>query len=1122
MFGCWPRRWSVLRVLVLAAWCLLGLGAANLAFTPIVHAAIPGLVPAPKPEENPADVEARQRATLDAQIADSRKALARVQNDTEQLIQLAATAPARAEAIRKDIEKVSQTLGRENVDRLGLDAVRQRLQLIEAELQATDLALSEVYQKISEQQSIPSLTRERIAGVLGEIDSAEKRVQNLQGSSEGIPALKLQLAQAELERLFAQRRFHEAQLESYQKLLEYQTAHRDLLSAQLAVARDTYGKLQQRLEKLSKDEAERKQAAFAEIEHALIGMPQPVLDIAVRNKKDNDELIRLQQALRDANAQDKEYADVAQEIRQRYQVAVQQLDVGGYNRYYMEHVRYMARVVRPLLNRGVEGKDSSVALVEARARQFTIDDQQREVRNRLERERKIERLLAKLSESERATPGLVDEVHKLYIQRGALLEQLSQVNGNYVVAMTNFELSRKRLQSEEAKFMAMLSQKMVWLHSSPPMSWDIGLVALKGAYSFFVQSPWAEIARLMDRFLADHFWQELLLFVVFAGVFYFRHRLLQVLDHVGPRIGRVGQDRFRYTVRALGVTLIAALPVPLIMQVFGGVLVVNSPYQSFPFGVGELMLRMSPIALMVAMVPVMMRNNGLGRLHFRWSRELLSTLKQQLPWIILQLCLFALGAYLMGSASEQRSVFTFARMVMLVANGVLAYNLWSMLRPGKGLIAKRDVMGFFDVHWRARYLWMPTLIGLPVLCCLLVIVGYDFAVLFFARMFYVTLLAGFSIYLAHQVVTRWFAVQERQIALERARARRAADRAARSREEADPAAEVILEREVIDEINLEAISEHNRTLLKVVAYAVFVAVLLQMWSDVAPVLDGLDKYVLWKVSGKGVDGQVEELPITLWRLLTVLFLLVVTIFSGRNLPGVVEVVLLQRFRMEKSVRFAMTTVARYVIFVVGITTAFKMLGIAWDKIGWLMAAVGVGLGFGLQEIFANFVSGIIIILERPIRIGDVVTIADQSGVVTEIRMRATTVVDFDQKELIIPNKTIVTNQLINWTLSDSVTRIMISVSVRHGSDVEKVVQTLMEIATSHPNVMKSPSPAAYFMSLGDKLNFELRIYVPEVSMRRTTLHDVNMAIERSFREQGIRIEPAILDVRLGGVQGGGF
>ncbi len=143
--------------------------------------------------------------------------------------------------------------------------------------------------------------------------------------------------------------------------------------------------------------------------------------------------------------------------------------------------------------------------------------------------------------------------------------------------------------------------------------------------------------------------------------------------------------------------------------------------------------------------------------------------------------------------------------------------------------------------------------------------------------------------------------------------------------------------------------------------------------------------------------------------------------------------------------------------------------------------MGVGLGFGLQEIFANFVSGIILLFERPIRIGDIITLGDKTGVVNRIRIRATTIVDSDRKEYVVPNKDLVTERLLNWTLSDQVNRVVVNVGVAYGVDTSHACEILRQVALDHPVVLKDPQPTATFEGFGDStLNLVLRCYLPNL------------------------------------------
>jgi potassium efflux system protein len=180
--------------------------------------------------------------------------------------------------------------------------------------------------------------------------------------------------------------------------------------------------------------------------------------------------------------------------------------------------------------------------------------------------------------------------------------------------------------------------------------------------------------------------------------------------------------------------------------------------------------------------------------------------------------------------------------------------------------------------------------------------------------------------------------------------------------------------------------------------------------------------------------------------------------------------------------------------------------VGWSSVQWLVAAVGIGLGFGLQEIFANFVSGLILLFERPIRVGDTVTIGDLSGTVARIRIRATWLIGADRKDIVVPNKEFVTGRLVNWTLTDPVLRVDIPVGVAYGSDVACALALLERVARENPRVMRTPAPQASFQRFGESsLELVLRCFSPDGANEGPIRHELHLAIERLFREQGIEI-----------------
>ena len=174
---------------------------------------------------------------------------------------------------------------------------------------------------------------------------------------------------------------------------------------------------------------------------------------------------------------------------------------------------------------------------------------------------------------------------------------------------------------------------------------------------------------------------------------------------------------------------------------------------------------------------------------------------------------------------------------------------------------------------------------------------------------------------------------------------------------------------------------------------------------------------------------------------------------------------------------------------------------------------------GLQEIFANFVSGLILLFERPIRVGDVITLGDVTGSVTKIRIRATTVTNWDRKELIVPNKDLVTGRLLNWTLTDTTNRIVIPVGVAYDSDPQRARDLILEVVSSHPNVLDDPRPNVTFEAFADSsLNIVVRAFLSSMDVRLATIHDLHIAIHKQLGEAGIEIAFPQRDIHIRGIE----
>jgi potassium efflux system protein len=236
---------------------------------------------------------------------------------------------------------------------------------------------------------------------------------------------------------------------------------------------------------------------------------------------------------------------------------------------------------------------------------------------------------------------------------------------------------------------------------------------------------------------------------------------------------------------------------------------------------------------------------------------------------------------------------------------------------------------------------------------------------------------------------------------------------------------------------------------------------------------------------------------------------------AKNLPTLVEVGFLERSGMDTGSRYAVTTLVAYSVAAAGAIWGFSLLGIHWSQIQWLIAALGVGIGFGLQEIVANFISGLIILFERPIRIGDVVTIGDTDGIVTRIRIRATTIQNWDKKELLVPNKEFITGRLLNWSLSDEINRITIRVGISYACDVERALKILEETARDQEHILDDPPPRVIFENFGaSSLDLVLHCYLSSLEHRLATITDLHRLILRRFKKAGLSIPFQQHDVHL--------
>lgn len=226
---------------------------------------------------------------------------------------------------------------------------------------------------------------------------------------------------------------------------------------------------------------------------------------------------------------------------------------------------------------------------------------------------------------------------------------------------------------------------------------------------------------------------------------------------------------------------------------------------------------------------------------------------------------------------------------------------------------------------------------------------------------------------------------------------------------------------------------------------------------------------------------------------------------------------LKKRNLDKGQRHPILKLTHYIIIVLGIYIAFNFIGVPLTGLLAAAGIIGIVLGFGLQSITSNMISGILLMGEGSVRVGDVVEIGDKYGEVTDTGIRATTVKSFDNLSTIIPNQEFFTKPFTNYSYKESNIRITVPIGVAYGSDIDKVKKILIDIANNNDKVLKKPEPIVFFTSFGDSaLNFELKCWIGSPILRKRTLTELNYEINKRFDEENISIPFPQRDVWMRG------
>ena len=691
----------------------------------------------------------------------------------------------------------------------------------------------------------------------------------------------------------------------------------------------------------------------------------------------------------------------------------------------------------------------------------------------------------------------------------SLLLRISTEGTDRVTDIRQLQTAQETLLKTTQELQSLLDEKLLWIPSVPAIGVDWAPKIVRGAMELFSLE---HIALIYDTLAVQlsNLWPLALLFaVIILGLYQSRPRLLENIKKRSSKVGRVKVDSAWHTPAVLAEGGLMALPLPLFFLFLGVLFDLVELADPFVEGLTNASYFLSVFLFVFLTWRVWDRDKSLFGTHFKMAASVRSVVNSQLRWFVpvvgVTSGLLALTTDMNSSdIYEGLSLFLF----ILTCLGLAVFGFRITLSE-----KKRFTNASSNTGWFIRYNGLISffIIGIPVGAAILAAMGYYETADELLWRFFMSALLLFLTYLVWGTIRRVIIVAQRQLRYRQAIERRdAAIKARREKEAAEERGEEMSPPPKIDtkEIDVSSLTRQSSQLLNTLIIIAFAVLMWANWASLLPALSIFDGVDVWTYKTGEMDqlNNPIEQAVTLWNVLQSLLILALTFIAARNLPGFLEIFILDRVGVEPGTRYAVVTILGYIIVGIGLVIGFDRLGLQWSQLKFVAAGLSVGIGFGLQKIIANFVSGLVILFERPVRIGDFVTIGDESGIVSRIKIRATTLNDLDNREILIPNEALISERVTNWTLSNSVTRLIVKVGIAYGSDTDKARELMLETVKELPKVLDNPPPSVLFMGFGDSaLDFEVRVFLRKFDERIPMTHTIHTEINRTLAKAGISI-----------------
>lgn len=1033
------------------------------------------------------------------------------ENKAKELELLIESAPQRLKEIKNKLSPRKAAPDNKIQQYASLDELEQLLIKVETDLSEARKRLAEIEVepklRMDNKTEIPKLIAES-NDRLDEINQSLIKIETTEEPYDPVFANQVVL-KAEKKLTEQKIRTYQKQLASYDATKELLTVQRDLEARNVSdlekLAQTLKNKVdEQRLMKLEKDKREADQIIRL-IKPEIIKNP-----VIARLVNDNSELVKersgdngLAEKIASAKSMAQRTSEILANLEKDFKNTVGKVEAIGQTKT----VGYLLRNKLTDLPRtrvhtqNIHARQPEIE--KAQIRYIQLSEERAILADKMENEASKLFLEIPQTESAENREEYRSAIKILLSNKLELQQALLRNYDNYLTTLIALDAKERQLVKQTSEYADYIEERILWIPSTEPLNKKILDDSWQSILFLTDSSEWYKGISSLIKYLRKQFAFVSLAFLILLLSLFFKNRLEQRFIEVGKQAEEDNVTTFRPTFESMGYSFILAAFFPFIVWIIGWSLTLPSSISQISSSAGTGLQAMAFSFFFIELVLRLCRSKGLADSHFKWSRSTLIILRRNfhllaavtLPMVFIVATLFSYG--------NQIFIESLGRIALITILLTLAFVFHRIFRPLDGMFQERFSRHTSSWSSKFRRIWHPLIVTIPISFAIFSAFGYTYtAIQLTGKLKYNLWLVLVSMFL-YEIFYRWLVISQRK---------RSATQSQKIKDElqkdGDPRSEFTSSKPESGSIDPEV--EIRKKLRRFFVIGLGFSLLL---INVFPALGVLNQIDLWNVTSNGVTNSI-----TLASILLAITTFLLMIWGARNFPSILDVTVLQRLSLETSVRFAISTITKYLVILTGTIASLGMVGINWSKLQWLVAGISVGLGFGLQEIFANFVSGLIILFERPIRVGDIVTVADVSGNITKINIRATTITDWDQREYIIPNKEFITQKFLNWTLSNPVTRVMVPVGIAYGSDTALAEKLLLEAAGESSHVMKDPRPRAIFWGFGDSaLDFRLYVHIPNRDNYFDMLHSLTSSIDQKFRDAGISIAFPQRDVHFDSV-----